>query len=140
MKKLINTSFIYMIAALVCGVFYREFTKFMDFEGKTSLAVTHVHLFVLGTIMFLLLVSFSIQTNLMEQKRFKAFFILYNIALPLMVIMFIVRGVVQVTAVSLSKGMDAAISGIAGITHILLAVAIFLLFSCLKNMSSNFKK
>ena len=28
MKKLLNTSFGYMIAGLAAGVFYREFTKF----------------------------------------------------------------------------------------------------------------
>ena len=48
MKKLINTSFLYLILALAAGVFYREFTKFNSFTGKTTLAVVHTHLFVLG--------------------------------------------------------------------------------------------
>ncbi|MEG1805993.1 MAG: DUF2871 family protein, partial [Clostridia bacterium] len=43
MKKLINVSFIYALAAIVSGVFYREFTKFMSFTGKTTLAFTHLH-------------------------------------------------------------------------------------------------
>ena len=34
MKKLINISFIYFILAMVCGVFYREFTKFFNFTDK----------------------------------------------------------------------------------------------------------
>lgn len=135
MKKLINTAFIYVIAAISCGVFYREFTKFMGFEGRTTLAFTHLHLFVLGTVIFLLLASFTLQTDLTEQKRFKAFFTLYNIGLPFMVIMLIIRGVLQVMEVPLSTGANAAISGIAGIAHIILTVAIVLLFTCLKKLS-----
>ena len=48
MKKLINTAMIYMILALVMGVFYREFTKFYQFTGITTLSVIHTHLFILG--------------------------------------------------------------------------------------------
>ena len=50
--------------------------------------------------------------------------------------MLLVRGVTQVLAQTqglvLNRGMDASISGIAGIFHILLAVALFFLFSALK--------
>lgn len=137
MKKLINTAFIYAIAAMVCGVFYREFTKMMSFEGRTTLAFTHLHLFVLGTFVFLILALFSLQTDLLMQKKFKAFFLTYNIGLPLMVVMFFVRGILQVLGTPLSAGMNAAISGIAGITHIILGVAIVLLFLCLKNVTIN---
>lgn len=56
MKKYFNIAFIYAIAAIASGVFYREFTKFNAFTGKTTLSITHLHLFVLGTIMFLLFV------------------------------------------------------------------------------------
>ena len=33
MKKLLNTAFIYALAAMAGGVFYREFTKFNGFPG-----------------------------------------------------------------------------------------------------------
>ncbi|MEG1896019.1 MAG: DUF2871 domain-containing protein [Oscillospiraceae bacterium] len=139
MKKLINTSFIYAISAIICGVFYREFTKFSAFSGRTTLAFTHLHLFVLGACVFLILALFSAQTNLLEQKKFKAFFLTYNIGLPLMVGMFFVRGILQVLGTELSKGANAAISGISGITHIILTIAIVLLFLCLKNVTENKK-
>lgn len=52
--------------------------------------------------------------------------------------MLLVRGVTQVLAQTqalvLSRGMDAAISGIAGLAHILMAVALFFLFSALKSV------
>lgn len=41
--------------------------------------------------------------------------------------MFVVRGVTQVLGTTLSSGMDAAISGVAGIGHILLGVSLILL-------------
>ncbi|MEG0924646.1 MAG: DUF2871 domain-containing protein [Anaerovoracaceae bacterium] len=140
MKKLINTSFIYFIAAIVCGVFYREFTKFMVFSGRTTLAFTHLHLFVLGVVVFLILALFAINTDLLEQKKFKLFFTMYNIGLPLMVGMFFVRGIVQVLETPLSSGLNAAISGMSGITHIIMTIAIVILFLCLKKCTKTTEK
>lgn len=132
MKKTLNISLLYMIFALVCGVFYREYTKLMAFSGTTSLAFTHLHLFALGTILFLVLTLFCMQTTLAQQKAYQRFLIIYNIALPFMVIMMIVRGILQVHAVELSPGMNAMISGIAGISHILMAVGLAFLFIALR--------
>ena len=132
MKKYVNVSFVYAIFALICGVFYREFTKLNGFTGKTTLGVMHVHLFVLGTILFLIIGLYSIMTNIETQKEFKRFFTLYNISLPFMVIMFMVRGIVQVLGMEVSTVMNAAISGIAGISHILMMVSIVFLFLALK--------
>lgn len=132
MKKYVNVSFVYAIFALICGVFYREFTKLNGFTGKTTLGVMHVHLFVLGTILFLIIGLYSIMTNIETQKEFKRFFMLYNVSLPFMVIMFMVRGIVQVLGMEVSTGMNAAISGIAGISHILMMVSIVFLFLALK--------
>lgn len=83
-SKLIRLSSVYAIVALVSGVFYREFTKMMDFSGKTTLSLVHVHLFVLGTLLFLLLALFSQITDLTGQKHWKTFYRLYNISLPFM--------------------------------------------------------
>jgi len=135
MKKYVNISFFYAMAAIVCGVFYREFTKFHAFTGKTTLAFTHLHLFALGTIMFLLIALFTERTALAEQKSFRLFMVLYNIGLPFMVIMFFVRGINQVTGTALSTGADAAISGIAGISHTLLTIALILLFNALRKVT-----
>ena len=135
MKKYVNISFFYAMAAIVCGVFYREFTKFHAFTGKTTLAFTHLHLFALGTIMFLLIALFTERTALAEQKSFRLFMVLYNIGLPFMVIMFFARGINQVTGTVLSTGADAAISGIAGISHTILTIALILLFQALRKVT-----
>lgn len=134
MKKLIQLSFLYALLGIASGVFYREFTKYMAFTGKTTLAVTHVHFLVLGMIVFLILALFSIHTDLLEQPKFKKFMILYNIGLPSMVLMLYIRGVIQVLEIELSKGGNAAISGIAGISHIIMTASFILLYLTLKEI------
>lgn len=124
MKKSIWIAFIYAIAAMVGGVFYREFTKFYNYSDTTSLAVVHLHLFVLGAVVFLLIALFYNKLQLNQSKLWKPFLIVYNIGLPFMVIMFLVRGIMQVV------GYDggAMISGIAGVSHIALGAGIILFF------------
>ena len=56
----------------------------------------------------------------------------YHIGLNLTAVMLVVRGVTQVTGAELSRGADAAISGIAGIGHILLGVSLVLLLLQIK--------
>lgn len=52
---------------------------------------------------------------------------LYHLGLNLTAVMLVVRGVTQVLGTPLSSGMSAAISGVAGIGHILLGVSLVLL-------------
>ena len=59
MKKYLNISLIYAIAAMVGGVFYREFTKWNGFTGMTALGKVHTHLFLLGMLMFLIIALFA---------------------------------------------------------------------------------
>lgn len=128
MKKYVKISLIYAIAALACGVFYREFTKFNEYTAKTALAVTHLHLFVLGTVLFLIVAVFCMLTDAEKQKTFKPFFIVYNIGLPFLTATFLVRGILQVTGAELSSAVNGMISGIAGISHAVMAAGIVLLF------------
>ena len=133
MKKILNTSMIYFILAAAAGVFYREFTKFNGYTGETALSYVHTHLFVLGMFAFLVIALFGCQKpELFKQSTFKKFFTLYNISLPFMAVMLLVRGVVQVQGAELTKAADAMISGFAGISHILIGIAVLVLFRSLK--------
>ena len=62
---------------------------------------------------------------------------LYHIGLNLTAVMFVVRGVTQVLGTALSSGMSAAISGMAGIGHILLGVSLILLLLQVKRSVSS---
>ena len=119
------------------GVFYREFTKFNNFTGVTALGKVHAHLFLLGMLVFLIVALFASHNDLMKFKTFRAFFWTYNIGVPLTAGMLLVRGILQVLGLPVSTGFSAAISGFAGIGHILVGVGIVLLLVTLKKMAKN---
>ena len=126
MKRYVNLSLLYAVLAMAGGVFYREFTRFHDFTAKTALGVVHTHYFLLGMVLFLLL--------LVVEKSFAftgpgtgRILLAYQIGLNLTALMLAVRGVTQVLEAPLSSGMSAAISGVAGIGHMLLGISLVLL-------------
>lgn len=137
MKKYLNLSLIYAVAAMAGGVFYREFTKFNGFTGATALGKVHTHLFLLGMLIFLLVSLFSVHCDLADSKLFRAFLWIYNTGVPLTSVMLLVRGVTQVLGISLSPGASASISGIAGIGHILTGIGIVLLLLSLKKTAKS---
>lgn len=137
MKKYLNLSLLYAVAAMAGGVFYREFTKLNGFSDVTALGKVHTHLFLLGTVVFMLVALFAAQGDLMKQKTFRVFLRVYNVGVPLTAVMMAVRGVTQVLGTSLSAGASASISGIAGIGHILTGVGIILLLVSLKGLEQD---
>ena len=119
-KKYFNLALIYATAAMIGGVFYREFTKWNGFTGATALGKVHTHLFILGMLVFLLVALFSQSMDLEKQKTFRTFMKIYNIGLPILSIMMVVRGVIQVLEFDISSRANSAISGVAGAEHVVL--------------------
>ena len=126
MKRYMNVVLLYAILAMIGGVFYREFTKFNGFTAQTTLSVVHTHYFLLGMVFFLLLLVLEKSLSFTRAKTGRVLAV-YHIGLHLTAVMFVVRGVTQVLGLPLSSGMDAAISGVAGIGHILLGVSLVLI-------------
>lgn len=135
MKKIINTAMFYMIYGLTAGAFYREYTKFKEYEGLTSLSKVHPHVLVLGMLLFLIIGAYSYnKEDLIKTKSFSRFYKVYNIALVGTSLTMFVRGLTQVNASQLTKATNMSISGIAGVFHILMAVAFYFLFKSLKSI------
>ena len=126
MKRYMNSALLYAILAMAGGVFYREFTKFNGFTAKATLSVVHTHYFLLGMVFFLLLLVLEKNLSFTGEKTGQVL-MAYHIGLNLTAVMLVVRGVTQVMGTNLSKGADAAISGMAGIGRILLGVSLVLL-------------
>jgi len=127
MKALYRGAMIYAVAGLSFGVFYREYTKLMDFTGSTMLSILHVHTLMLGFVFLLILMLMEKQFTLTAAKRFRGWFITYNIALVGTLVTMLTRGITQV--------MDTDISGlnhIAGTFHTTMAVAIIWFLVMLK--------
>ena len=125
MKRYINYAIVYAVLALVGGVFYREFTKINDYAVWTTLSVVHTHYFILGMMFFLILGLVSMNINLKINRAV----LFYNVGLNLTAIMLVVRGIVQVLGLNV---VSAAISGIAGIGHIILGVSLILILLDIK--------
>ena len=125
MKALYRAAIFYLALGLISGVFYREFTRANNFpEGEfTQLGVTHTHLLALGFMMFLIFLALEkVFTFSRNKKLFNIFFWLYNAGLLTTVSMLILHGSLTV----LGKESGAAISGIAGLGHIMLTIALII--------------
>ena len=126
MKRYINAALLYAILAMAGGVFYTEFTKLNGFTRKTTLSVVHTHYFLLGMVFFLTLLALEKSFSFTGPKTGRVLAV-YHAGLNLAAVMLVVRGVTQALAFELSSGMSAAVSGVAGIGHILLGVSMVLL-------------
>ncbi len=124
-KRYANLALSYAIVAMIFGVFYREFTKFSHFTGRTNLSFLHTHYFVLGMFFFLILLLVEKAFSFSDGNTGKLL-IVYQLGLNITGLGFLLRGLSQVLSTELGRGMDAAISGISGIGHILIGICIVL--------------
>lgn len=125
-KRCANLALVYAVVAMGFGVFYREFTKFSDFTGQTNLSFLHTHYFLLGMFFFLVLMLSEKVFSFSDQTTVKLLAV-YQIGLNLTGLGFLLRGLTQVQGTEPSRGLDASISGIAGVGHILMGVCLVLL-------------
>jgi hypothetical protein len=108
-------------------MYYRELTKAHDFTGKTELAVTHTHLLSLGTLFFLIVLVLEKAFTLSASRVYRWFFWVYNVGVLWTVAFMAIIGTRQV----LGHEPGPAVSGPAGLGHIILTVGFVLLFVCL---------
>lgn len=133
MRRFGNAALVYAVLAMAGGVFYREFTKWHGFTEKTTLSVVHTHYFLMGTLLCLLLLLLE-QRFAFAGKGAGRILAVYHAGLNLTCGMLVVRGGAQVLGTPLSSGADAAISGLAGIGHILLGCSLILLLVRLRRV------
>lgn len=131
-----QSALVYAILAMVGGVFFREFTKFNAFDGATALAFVHTHYFALGMMGFLLMLLLEKSLGFTDHTVRKVV-VAYHVGLNVTTLMLVVRGVTQVLALDLPHGASAAISGIAGVGHIVLGVSIVLILLGVKRAVSS---
>lgn len=131
MKRLANTAFVYAIIAMLCGVIYREGSKFLELTEPTTWSLTHSHFFVLGMFFFLIVLLLEKSFHLTKDKKFKIFYIIYNLGLIVTGIMLWIRGIFDITN-NVPITYDKMISGISGVGHILLGIGIILFFTILQ--------
>lgn len=126
-KKLVRVSMSYMIIGLLFGVYYRELTKWFDFSGKTQLSTLHTHTLVLGMFFFLSVLLLEKNFHITAHKWYKRFYITYNIGLGITLLLMLIHGTMTVMGIESS----AAISGIAGLGHIIMTIGLGFFFAIL---------
>ncbi|OFK22701.1 DUF2871 domain-containing protein [Olsenella sp. HMSC062G07] len=126
MKRYMRSALAYAVAAMVGGVFYRELTRYLGFTSQTTLAFVHTHYFMLGMVLFLLLVPLE-RSFAFTCAATGRVLCAYHAGLNLTAAMLVARGLTQVLRTDLPAGMSAAISGLAGVGHTLLGVSLVLI-------------
>ena len=122
-----NLSLVYGISA----VFFREFTKFNGYAGKTYLSLVHGHYFILGMFFFIILSLLEKNFQFSDNSATRSL-TAYNTGLNLTIGMFLIRGIIQVKDIQLTPVTNGIISGIAEIGHIILGVSIILILLKIK--------
>ncbi len=87
--------------------------------------------------MFLIVAAFSTQLDIVNHEKFSKFYKTYNLGLILTTTMLFARGMTQALEMDLSKGLNASISGISGLAHIILAAGIMYLFTILRDLAQD---
>lgn len=135
MKKYIKYALCFLALGIVCGIFYREFTKGLNLVNVyTPLGLAHTHFLVLGVAFILLIGLICERLENYNEKLFKWSFLLYIVGTAGAGTMLVVRGIIDVLTKSnkvsftLSSSANGAISGISGLFHALLGVGIILIF------------
>ena len=136
MKNLVNTAFTYLFSGIFMGAFYREFTKYNEFQGDTMLSIVHTHLILLGCIFTLFLLIMEKNFSISSYKHYKKGVLIYNIGVISTVLMMVVRGITQVLNIELGSATHA-ISGIAGLGHIVLTIGFVFMYKTIKYSVTN---
>ncbi len=136
MKKYIRYALVFLALGIICGVFFREFSKAYEVTNVyTTLGLVHPHFLVLGVAFILIIGLVTEKLAKGESKLFRAAFPVYSVGVLGTGIMLFVRGIFDVMVKSptcdfaVSNGANGAISGVAGIFHAVLGVGLILIFT-----------
>lgn len=119
MQRAFWTSLFYLVFGLAFGVFYREYTRLMDFNGDTTLSFTHSHILTLGFGVFLLVIVLDRFLGFTSRKYYTLFFWIYNVGLMITLLALISRGILDVHRVDFSF-----LPYIAGMGHIIISLGL----------------
>jgi hypothetical protein len=119
----------YLVLGLAGGLLFRELTKSTGFpeSSVSQLGVLHTHLLTLGFLFFLIVLVLDRVFGLGRDRLFTLFFWIYNAGLILTTAIMAVHGTMTV----LGQQTGDAISGIAGMGHIILTVGLLILMVAL---------
>lgn len=123
LRYLFRTAASWAFVGLAGGLAYREVTKAFDHPGGTQLALVHTHALTLGTVVPLVLLALAAALPaLAAAPGLRRATHLLNAGLVLSVGMLAYKGTLQV--VGAAHVDSAAVAGVSGLGHMLLAGAL----------------
>lgn len=120
----------YLGLGLASGLYYRELTRTMRFEGVTQLAVVHTHLLALGFLVSLVMLGL-VKAFALDGPLLRRGLLAYHAGMALTAGMMLVKGTFEVLGSWTDRSMY---TGIAGLGHILLTVALSLILVALRRV------
>lgn len=123
-RRYVNAAIVYALLAMAGGVFFREYTRTIGFDGATTLSVVHTHYFVMGMAVFLLLALLEKSFGFSVGKGMGVWLGLYHAGLNVTVAGLVLRGLADTSATPLPAALDGALSGVSGLGHIALGVSL----------------
>ncbi len=135
-----DISFTFLIMGLVAGVFYREFTKYFNFNGATHLGKLHVHALSLGFILIFILYLATRGKNREKFIKLKKPFMTYIVGLVFTIVTMTVYGIYDVVGKGEEIISIPMISGFSGLGHIILSIGlVWMLIKLKKNYEISYE-
>lgn len=108
---------------LLLGVFYRECTKLFNYQLRSTLALAHPHMLILGFLFsFVLYLLFTVEK--LDVTIIKKSYAFYMIGLCWLVASFVLRGIYQIAGQGHVLYSESMLAGLAGVGHIILGVGL----------------
>lgn len=111
---------------LMLGALYREFTRINGFTERSTLSLAHPHMLLLGAIFsFALFLYLRVEKE--DGRNLHKNYRLYLLTMNYFIASLIIRGIYTLASGGAALYPDAALSGMVGIGHIALTIAIIAL-------------
>lgn len=131
-RRLYTAAATWTVVGLAAGLYYRTLTHSIGYTNgmMTQLAVTHTHALTLGTLFMLVLLALVQALRIAQVPQLAQAFWAWQAGLLLTFGGMLVKGTLQVLENPTAD--SPAIAGVSGLGHVVLTVALALLFVALK--------
>lgn len=135
--NILGISFVTLIMGLISGVFYRELTRFYNYENHTHLVKLHSHILVLGFIFCLTLYFITKNYPLNKLCKLKKPLFTYLIGLLLTIVSMTIIGIFEIVGNNTKDINISSLSGISGLGHIILSIGIIWMIITIFNIENS---
>lgn len=121
-EKIGKVAVVSLEIGLLLGALYREFTHINGFTAHTTLSLAHPHMILLGAV-FSFAMFLYLRVENRDGRNLHTYYRVYLLALMYFIASLVIRGMYTLVSSGAALYPDGAISGMAGLGHIGLTVA-----------------